>query len=125
MVINSVRVISFPPTDANGAGWDLLNGPDISLTIRSTNNTVLWQANSFYQNATNGQTIVFLPALEVNTPTAPMIFQVWDYDEGFGDDLMGGIQSIIYQPGHQFPNTFTLSCSGCSVSFEVNATYYF
>lgn len=125
VLIQKIRIKSFPPTDINGAGWDVFDGPDIRLIILDANGNQLYKSASYFENATAGQSITFSPAVVVTTPSNPITIQAWDDDSGFGDDYMGGILAAMYQPGLKFPETINLSCAGCTISVDVDLVYFF
>ena len=124
MVIAKVRVTKWPQTD-NGAGWDIFDGPDISILIKDGTGAVILKSQSYFEDAQAGQIFEFIPAAIVTIPQAPVTIQVWDYDDGLGDDFLGGIIGSVYNAGQKFPKTITFECATCPVSFELDVLYYF
>lgn len=119
LILNSITVSSFPPTDANGAGWDLTSGPDVYITI-SLNNQVL-HTSGYVVNASQGvgfQTNFILPDV-----TGIYTIRAYDYDDFDADDSMGGIQTSLYSSTNGFPNTLNIDCGSCVVSFSVPVSY--
>lgn len=121
ILIKSISVTSFPATDANGAGWDLTNGPDIYITISQNGNVLYENSANFSQNGA--------PNVTFNTnfvlPDVDGIYSVsvYDYDDFDSDDFMGGIISPIYTSLNGFPSNVVLSCSGCAVSLSLSVNY--
>lgn len=125
MIINTVTVKTFPAVNPSGAGWDVFDGPDLYLVIKD-GPQVLYTSESFYENAAPGFGQFFIPQLSIFYPSRPLTFEVWDNDNDLtNDDFIGGIEGPIYRAGEKFPSTFTVQCSGCTVSFEVSVSYYF
>lgn len=124
MKIITVKLTKWPAADQQGAGWDLLDGPDIYLIIKD-GATILYKSNSF-QNAVQGQSLVFVANTVIDTPDRAISFEIWDNDSGITtDDFMGGIQTIPYQQGFKFPQSIILQCAGCIVQMELSVQYYF
>ena len=125
MTIHAVKINRWPAADPAGAGWDILDGPDLKLVIRDAGQ-ILYSSPTFYEDAINGQTILFSPEVSIFLPDRPLTFDVYDYDDGLSsDDFIGGIVAKVYQEGQNFPNTFTLDCAGCKVSVDVTVSYFF
>ena len=122
MKVGNIKITSFPPTTTNGAGWDILDGPDVYIEI-SLNNTSLYKSD-FVEDLTGNYT--WSPNFEFSNPTATYSISVYDYDDGLSaDDFMGGINFTPYKPGEKFPTSFTIDCSNCVVSFQFTAVTYF
>ena len=124
MVIAKVRVTNWPQTN-NGAGWDFFDGPDLKIVIKDGTGTDIFESQTYFEDATSGQVLEFIPAAIVNIPQAPITIQLWDYDDGLGDDFLGGIIGSAYKSGQNFPQTITFTCPTCTVSFELDVLYYF
>lgn len=122
MRVAYIGITSFPPTDPNGAGWDVFDWPDVYLQI-SKGGVILWESG-FYEDLAG-------PALweanfEFSDPTATYLISVYDYDDGItADDPMGGITFTPYRPGQKFPTSYPVQCSGCTVAFELTGISYF
>ncbi len=122
MRVGSIKITSFPPTEQNGSGWDLLDGADVYLVI-SKDNVALF-STGYVENLTTSYewTVNF----EFSDPTATYSISAYDYDYGLtGDDFMGGINFTPYQKGEKFPSSFTLACGNCVVSFDLKDVTYF
>lgn len=120
MKVGTIELTSFPPTDG-GAGWDLTSGADVYLVIEKNN--VELKKTDWIQNLTGNH--AWTINLEFDDPTATYTIRVYDYDDGFGDDYMGGISFTPYRPGEKFPTSYFLSCSSCVVSFGLTGIQYF
>jgi hypothetical protein len=122
MRVTNIQLNSFPPTDPNGGGWDVFDGPDVYITI-SQGSTILY-SSGYYENAT-GALLWAAANVEFTNPTATYTITAWDYDFGItGDDLMGSINFTPYQPGQKFPTQANLSCTGCPVAFTFSGIVY-
>lgn len=124
--IDRVNVLSFPPTDPTGAGWDVFDGPDIRLIIRQ-GATVLYQSSANqWNNAAPGQAVYFTPAVTVyQVGSTPVVFELWDDDGGPAfDDYLAGATGFLYRAGQKFPDHFTTTCAGCTATFEVSLSNY-
>lgn len=122
MRVTYIALNSFPPTDGNGAGWDLFDGPDVYISI-SRAGVVLYNS-PIYEDLTSAG---FWEAnFEFSDPTATYTISVYDYDDNItADDPMGGINFTPYRPGQKFPTSYPVSCAGCTVAFEFTGVSYF
>lgn len=121
MRVTGVELLDYPQTDTGGAGWDLASGADIYFTIEK-NGTLIFTSD-WYQNVSAKS----WPgaAFEFDDPLATYTIYLWDYDDGFGDDYMGGVSFTPYRQGQKFPASFDLACGSCVVSFRFKAVSYF
>ena len=122
IILKSIKVTSFPPTD-NGAGWDLTSGPDVYITISQNGNVLYTNSNAFIMNATAG--VSFNTQYVLPSVTGIYTINVYDHDDFDADDFMGGIIAPIYTNTTGFPETLTLSCPGCAISFLIEIGYTF
>lgn len=121
MKYGKIKITAFPPTD-NGAGWDLTSGPDVYLRI-SRGNTVLHTTN-YVQNLSGQHEWVV--NFDIDYPTETYSIAAYDYDDGLtDDDFLGGISFVPYLSGQKFPVWYPVTCSGCTVSFQVLGIAYF
>ena len=122
MRVQTIRVKTFPPTDQNGGGWDLFDGPDVYIAIWK-DGTYLY-TSSIWEDAQPGAN--WAANFEFTDPTATYSISVWDYDDGItADDPMGGINFTPYISGQSFPVVKTIECAGCNVSFDFLGISYF
>lgn len=120
--VGRIKITSFPPTDAGGAGWDLFDGADVYILI-AKENTILYTSD-FIEDLT--QDHEWTTNFEFNDPEDTYSINVYDYDDGLtDDDFMGGINFTPYREGQRFPTTFLLNCGSCVVSFEFKDVVYF
>lgn len=120
LVLKSIHVNKFPPTDANGAGWDFSDGPDMYIVI-SSGSTVLYTSPS-YLNVTTANAIF---NINYSLPDVTAIYQIsiYDYDDLSADDYMGGIQGVIYSSTNGFPTTLDFTCPTCPVGYSISLGY--
>lgn len=120
--INKIEVTQFPQTDA-GAGWDLTSGADI-FPIVYLGSTQIWEAPTFFQNATPGTVYSFIPspAIELKSPGSQYDISLYDYDDFDADDFMGGILFYPYTSTNKFPDVLTLD-AGKGVAFKLYVSY--
>ena len=130
--ITGVRLLSFPTTKPNGAGWDILpsSGPDLFFTLTDvTTKKIISPYPGFYaSNATN----TILPLnMPVNTPIKitdvknRYEINLYDWDQVGSDELIGGVNFDIYVEGGKFPTKISLNCPICNTSWELSVTYEF
>lgn len=124
--ITKIDILKFPPTTTNGAGWDVLDGPDITVTVTKDNKTI-WDSPTFSEDATQNKTYTFTPstAIEITAPKDKYAIELYDYDDLDDDDFMGGINFIPYFDTNNFPTSLTLECTGCTTSFKIYLQYVF
>lgn len=86
--VRGLTVKDFPATEANGAGWDLFDGPDLYFTI-SHNNTVIYTHPQFVEDPTpSPYTLMHRKIRHAVT--------LWDYDDFDADDRIGGVEFTPY-----------------------------
>lgn len=123
--ITRITLTDFPATDANGAGWDVLDGPDIYIEIRLDNQTI-YKHNQFYEDATPNNEYDFIPTTNINLdrPTNNYQIGLLDYDDNISaDDPMGVITFQPYQGNT--PNIVNLTAPGTEVAFQLELVYTF
>lgn len=120
MRIGSIRLKDFPATDNSGGGWDLFDGADVYITIHE-GDTELFESG-YVENLTSA--FEFTANLTIENPDATHFIRVYDYDSTSGDDFMGGLEFIPYRSNQGFPDEIDLSCSGCSVAFDLKGVLY-
>jgi hypothetical protein len=120
-----VDVTSFPPTDANGAGWDTFDGADIYIDIQQ-NGQLVFSYPNFYEDANLNTVYPFTIDNVYLDPSLDYEFRVYDYDDGITpDDYMGGISGKVYSDNNGFPSEVDITCTGCSVGFKLYVSYEF
>lgn len=125
--ITKITVTNFPPTDTNGAGWDILDGPDIYVEIRLDNQTI-YKHNQFFEDAIPNNNYEFIPNTNINLdrPNNEYRIGLLDFDDNITqDDVLGYIPFIPYQPNVGTPATATLSAPGTDVEFIFDLEYTF
>lgn len=124
MIIESLTIKKFPPTKANGAGWDILpsSGPDIYLIIADSKSTLFKQPNYFLDctATTTFSAITFPTPLRITDYKAALKFQLWDYD-ATTDEFMGGLEGTPYADNN--PTTSTISSPDGQYVFELKLSY--
>lgn len=122
MRVGTIALTSFPPTDQQGAGWDLFDGPDVFLSI-SKSGVVLYETN-WIEDLTGAWS--WIVNFEFTDPLDTYTISVFDYDDGFtADDFMGGIDFTPYLTGKKFPTAYNVGCPTCTVSFQFSSISYF
>jgi len=123
IIINSVTVTKFPPTD-NGAGWDLTSGPDCYISILRDGVSIFNNRATFQENATGS----FMIPVNLTLPSGSDFFYtvfLFDFDDFDQDDFMGGIQGALYFSTNGFPGSVDISAPNSAVSFTCNLSYTF
>jgi len=122
ITIGGVEITKLPPTDGNGAGWDLNNGPDIYVVVKQNTTVLLSTENNWVQNATIGA--IWNQAFSINATLTPVIVELWDYDDFDPDDYMGGVTGYIYTNTNGFPEFVILDCPTCPVAARLGPCTY-
>jgi hypothetical protein len=127
MRITKIEVLKFSATDASGAGWDPLDGPDLLVkVVKGTN--VVWESPLQIPNVKPNTTHVVTPdnPIDLTLPKDRYGLELWDWDIADPNDYMGGISFIPYfSETNKFPSTILLECSTCTVSFRLTVSYSF
>lgn len=125
MRVTNIRILNFPATDSNGAGWDLTSGADLFVKF-SLDNTILYTHDEFYQNAISGVSYDFKPTINLNIdrPTNRYVLGLFDYDDGLTeDDVIGAVSFTPYQDGNGFPPVIDIDFNG--IHFQLDVVYTF
>jgi hypothetical protein len=121
--VKKVVVEKFPATAANGAGWDLFDGPDMYLAIYK-GTELLYYHDFFFEDAVADRQYTFeLSSFSFDFPKDKYTIAIFDYDDFDADDFMGGLEFTPYSSNNGFPET--LNVQGGSVAFSVAVTYQF
>lgn len=125
IVVKAIDVTKFPATDDNGAGWDLLDGADLTVRI-SKGGTVIWESPTHYTNCDPNTTYEFvLPTnIFLEEPLQQYLIEAYDYDLD-ADDFVGGFNWTPYNSTNGFPTVINLSQVGYPTAFVVNIDYQF
>jgi hypothetical protein len=122
MRVTKIKLTDYPLTDSGGAGWDLLDGPDVYLAILK-NGVSLFETGYVEDLTTQYEWTV---NYEFSDPTATYAIRAYDYDDGLSsDDFLGGISFTPYISGAGFPASYVVSCTGCVVEFQFTGVSYF
>ncbi len=119
--ITQIKVLRFPATKSNGAGWDLTSGPDI-FPIFYKDNQKLWESPTYYEDADQRYYYEFNCAINLNNPNDRYTVSLYDYDQGTSDEFMGGITFTPYNTTNNFPTTIRLDAGG-TVAFDLVVNY--
>ena len=122
ITITAVTVTKWPATESNGGGWDLLDGPDLTFTIRK-GGTNVYVSGIFYEDAVQGQEYKFQTNIVLNAPDESYQMLLYDYDDFDADDLMSSLSFIPFIKGENFPATGT--AEGTNLAFELEMSYEF
>lgn len=125
VIITSIRVTKFLPTDDNGAGWDLSSGADIFVSI-DYNGAEIYESDIFYENADPNFTYSFSPTQNLSFENPLDRYTIWiiDYDTLDPNDYIGGIEFSPYSANNGFPEMLMLDAGG-GVGFEIDVLYSF
>lgn len=123
ITITRITITKWPPTDANGAGWDIFDGPDLIVIVEAAGQQI-YVSNTFHEDAVQGQQYSFNTLIRLDKPTVDHEISLFDYDDGITtNDYMGGIGFYPYRIGEGFPAERALDVGG--VSFKLQLTYSF
>lgn len=123
--IKEVKLTKFPPTD-NGAGWDLLDGPDMYFEILYNGSPFVSTKNKPFDNI-NGTVVkwILIGNYSIDKPFDQYAIAAFDHDDTSADDYIGGITFTPYSNSNKFPKTIVLNCPGCGTEWEIVVEYVF
>ncbi|MEQ8324046.1 MAG: calcium-binding EGF-like domain-containing protein [Vicingaceae bacterium] len=123
ITINSITIDRFPATNG-GTNWDLFDGPDIYIAI-GQGTTLIHLQPTIFENADASQTYIYYPnsTLELVNPTAEHEIDIFDYDDGFSDEFMGGILFTPYVSLLGFRDPIVLDVGDVAFSLDVSYTW--
>jgi len=129
MSITKVVVTKMPFNTSTGAGWDLLDGPDVFFKISDD------AGNSYFTSDTkNNQTLSNLPiSFTSGLPFAltrldyKFRFELWDYDNLISSDYIGGYYFTArdYMPtnGELYPALLEIGGSTQAIHFTISVSW--
>lgn len=124
--ITAVTITAMPFTDGSGAGWDVLNGPDVYFEILDQGDNVLASAvNSRINDVTSNMLPLswnFSTPFEITNFNAPIFVDVWDYDFPDPSDYIGyvGFQMSNYTSGATaYPTSITKNQNAITIKLDV------
>lgn len=124
--ITKVVVTSFSNYDSDNNEWDAF-GDNADITFRiNKGDTEIYSHNTFYEDAVSSQDYTFTLStnpIELNDVNNIYAILLYDYDDGFGDDYMGGITFTPYKDGDNFPEKVEVSIDNYPISFELYFSY--
>lgn len=120
--ISKVKITKFPQYDG-GSNWDIWDGPDIYVVIKK-GSTLIHEQPTMFEDASVTSTYTYTPTsyIDLTDATAQYSISLYDYDDGLGDDFMGGISFYPYSSTGGFPTTLYLD-AGAGVTFELTVSY--
>lgn len=123
ITITKIQVTKFPATSVGGAGWDASSGPDIRPKI-SKGTTEIWYSPTYYTDANPSLPYDFTPSpnIDLTSPTAQYLIELFDYDYPASDTWMGGINFTPSLMINNFPSVLTIDAGGV-VAFKLSVTY--
>lgn len=84
--LRNVFLNKFPQTD-NGAGWDLLDGPDVYFVLSYNGNVLYSSKDQRYPNTLNGPLGWSIDTnVNFDHPSDKYILSAFDYDDTSADD---------------------------------------
>lgn len=128
MFIDTIIVTDFSMLDDNNDSWDVSSGnPDITFRV-SKENTEIYEYDKYYENATSSKDYKFSlkgNPIEINEVTKSYAILLYDHDDSFGDDYMGGLSFTPFTKGGGFKQVIELKSDKTTVSFLVYISYEF
>lgn len=119
-IIKTVSVTQMPFADANGAGWDLFDGPDVCYKITNAAGAVLADGSSTRFDNTSASNLPrswsLSPAHIISPLNTMRSIQILDYDLLDPSDLIG---SVDFNPNNyigSYPASVTLSGKDITVT---------
>lgn len=123
ITLNSTDISNFPATKADGAGWDLSDGPDIYFKIM-LGGAVIYTSET-KNDVLPGSELVFTDGTPFNFENVTDNYTVTFFDDDgiLGSDEMGSFSINLYSSNNNFPNVITYTNPGGSsfvFSFHVD-----
>lgn len=122
--IKSVTINEFPPTD-NGAGWDILDGPDIYFALVYNGSEFYTSLSDVRTNTLTASKWTITTNLNFDKPQDSYGIRLYDDDSFDPDDFIGGITFTPYTPANGTPSTINLSCTGCNTKWTLELEYIY
>ncbi|MBV7270702.1 calcium-binding EGF-like domain-containing protein [Winogradskyella luteola] len=132
IIINKAIVKVFPNTN-NGDFWDLAIPeaedalPDIYITFQNSDLDVIYDSQTFYENAISGEGTFFeftiTPNIQLTTFSDPYLINIWDYDTVDEDDFMTSFGFFTYTSNNSFPNTITVVSQSNELLVDLELSY--
>ena len=129
VIITKVIVKSFPNTNSNGFLWDVTNGADIYIKIKS-GATVIYDHPSVFSNSLGGSNLNYQfslnPNLQITNVNSPHIVSLWDYDLGDNpSNPDANMASAAFFPfnGTSFPSVVTVTDPTSPTTFDIYLSY--
>ena len=89
--IERITIQDIPFTDGQGAGWDLMTGPDV-FVVFGTSSDIVFSLRPYYRLDVSPSDLPIqwslTPSLEITNWSTNYYVYIYDYDET-GDDYMG------------------------------------
>jgi PKD repeat protein len=90
--VDTLWLLSFPPTKPGGASWDLFDGPDVYANIVDSVGNIFYQTPNFKENLEPGDLPTFwnLSGVQITNWAKTYFVELWDDDTGLlENDYMG------------------------------------
>lgn len=124
--ITSVKITSMPFTDANGAGWDLTDGPDVFFNIETAAGSVLFDGSASKSNNLLSSDLPlswnFTTAYQITNTSVTNWVTIYDYDTLDPNDEIGFVGFKMDDHKSGYPTT--ISKSSGSLSVTINGVWY-
>jgi PKD repeat protein len=121
--IQSISVTAMPFADPNGAGWDLLDGPDVCYKITNSNGDVLVDGSSSRFDNTGSSNLPRNWTLGTPHNITPLNtnrnIQILDYDMFDPSDLIGSVPFNPYLYRGTYPTTVILTNKDLTVKLNL------
>ena len=120
--IQSISVTAMPFADPNGAGWDLLDGPDVCYQITNTNGDVLLDGTSTRKDNSAAGNLPLSWTLSTPFNITPLNtarnIQIMDYDL-VGSDVIGSVPFLPNLYRGTYPTTVLLTNKDLTVKLNI------
>lgn len=118
--ILSVKISAMPFLDANSAGWDPFDGPDVFFNMEDANSNVMYNgADSRFINISTSSLPLswnFVNAYQITNLGVTHFVTVYDYDTLDPNDLIGYIGFTMNDHKSGYPKTITKSSGPLSIT---------
>jgi len=127
--ITKVEVTKMPFTNSNGAGWDLLSGPDVYFKISDDSGADYFTSGGRDDQTSANMPLSYISGLPYVITNLDFRFRIdlWDYDNALSSDWIGGnyfkVRDFMPTNGDLYPPLFELGSPTSVVRFRLSMTW--
>lgn len=118
--ILSIKITEMPFLDANSAGWDPLDGPDVYFNMEDVNSNVLFNGSSSrFKDVLVSElpfSWSFVDAYQITNLTVTHFVTVYDFDTLDPNDEIGYVGFTLSEHKDGYPKSISKSRNGVNIT---------